>query len=61
MRKLYDFVCKDCGEEQEKFYQDGDVLKCNNCESENLEKAISAIKSFQFKGTGFYETDYKHK
>lgn len=61
MRKLYDFGCDECGNEEEKFYQEGDILKCSKCGSEKMNKKLNKVKSFQFKGDGFYETDFKHK
>lgn len=61
MRKMFDFECKKCNHVEEKLFKEGDIIVCTNCGSDELEKVISPIKSFQFKGDGFYETDFKHK
>lgn len=56
---IYEYECKNCGiiEEIGKF---ADPLhkKCPNCKEE-MKRIISSTGRPQFKGDGFYETDYK--
>ncbi len=56
---LYEFHCKQCGNRFERIMQYSDVQPtvCEKCGGE-VEQLISA-PSVQFKGSGFYQTDYK--
>ncbi|MFZ0662086.1 MAG: zinc ribbon domain-containing protein [Acidobacteriaceae bacterium] len=58
---LYEYRCKKCGHQFEKIqsFSAPDVKECPNCKGE-VERLISA-PSFQFKGSGWYETDYGAK
>ena len=58
---LYEYKCKKCKKTFEVLQKiNSEPLKdCFHC-SGNLEKLIS-ISSFQFKGSGWYITDYKNK
>ena len=58
----YDYKCKKCEHTFEVFHgiNDSPELKCPVC-GEKTEKMIGAGIGLIFKGTGFYETDYKRK
>lgn len=55
---LYEYECLKCGERTEAIQRHGDALLtvCPNCGGK-LKKLLSA-PAFQFKGSGFYVTDY---
>lgn len=57
----YDYKCTDCGYRFEKFQKMSDeVLEtCPKC-GKHIIRLIGAGSGPIFKGTGFYETDYKH-
>jgi putative FmdB family regulatory protein len=59
----YDFKCDDCGHafEQLLSVKDRNLKVCPECRGKNLVREISAGCGVIFKGTGFYETDYKRK
>jgi putative FmdB family regulatory protein len=58
---LYEYRCKKCENTFEALQKiDAEPLtECMHCQGE-VEKLISA-SSFQFKGSGWYITDYKNK
>lgn len=58
---LYEYECQDCGEVMEILQAHGErpKRKCPDCGG-RLKKAVSA-PAFQFKGTGWYVTDYADK
>lgn len=58
---LYEYECQDCGEVMEILQSHGErpKRKCPDCGG-RLKKAVSA-PAFQFKGTGWYVTDYADK
>jgi putative FmdB family regulatory protein len=58
---LYEYRCKQCGHQFEKIqsFSAPDETACPVCKGE-VEKLISA-PSFQFKGSGWYVTDYASK
>lgn len=55
----YEYECKKCGilEIQQKITEES-LKKCPNCEQE-VTRLISVPSPPKFKGSGFYETDYK--
>lgn len=57
----YDYVCKDCGTVTEFFHMMSEtpVLECPECGSHKLERQIGSGGGIIFKGSGFYETDYR--
>lgn len=64
----YDYKCPICGVNKEVFHgiNDSPSIFCNGClklsypvTSSLMQKMPSAGIGVQFKGTGFYETDYK--
>lgn len=59
----YDYHCKNCDHEFE-FFQSmsaGVKKKCPECGKMTLERLIGTGAAVIFKGSGFYETDYRSK
>ena len=58
---LYEYECTECGQRTELIQRYGDppLEKCPDCGS-NVRKLFSA-PAVQFKGTGWYVTDYSDK
>ena len=58
---LYEYKCKECERTFEVLQKINaePLAKCLYCQGE-VEKLIS-VSSFQFKGSGWYITDYKNK
>jgi putative FmdB family regulatory protein len=58
---LYDYLCKKCGHRFEKIqkFSDPEIKECPQCGGE-VERLLSA-PAVQFKGTGWYVTDYAKK
>jgi len=57
----YDYICKLCDDEIE-IYQSmtaSPLKKCPSCNRMGLRRLIGAGAGIIFKGSGFYETDYK--
>jgi putative FmdB family regulatory protein len=59
---LYEYLCRACGHRFEHIQKFSDPIlkKCPNCKKLKLEKLLSA-PAVQFKGTGWYVTDYAGK
>ena len=59
---LYEYYCKDCGHRFEKIqkFSDPIVTVCPECEKQAVEQVITA-PAVQFKGSGWYVTDYAKK
>jgi putative FmdB family regulatory protein len=59
---LYEYLCRACGHRFEHIQKFSDPIlkKCPNCKKLKLEKLLSA-PAVQFKGTGWYVTDYGGK
>ena len=57
----YDYVCKACEYRFEEFQSmSADPLKkCPKCKKNKLERLIGTGAGVIFKGSGFYETDYR--
>jgi putative FmdB family regulatory protein len=58
---LYEYYCKKCDRVIEKIqkFSDPILTKCETCEGE-LERLLSS-PAIQFKGSGWYVTDYSRK
>jgi len=58
---LYEYECKKCGKRFEKIckFSDPPLTKCENCGGK-LEQLLSS-PAIQFKGSGWYVTDYARK
>jgi putative FmdB family regulatory protein len=56
---LYEYLCKKCGHrfEQIRKFSDKPLRRCPECGGV-IEQTVTA-PSVQFKGSGFYQTDYK--
>ena len=59
----YDYICDKCEHTFEAFQSmKADTLtKCPECEEDSLRRLIGMGAGIIFKGSGFYETDYKRK
>jgi len=57
----YDYVCDACGHELAAFQSitDDPLTECPACGEPRLRRRIGAGAGIIFKGSGFYETDYK--
>lgn len=57
----YDYRCGECGHEFELFQSMKDRPKrtCPSCKKKSLERLIGTGAAVLFKGSGFYETDYR--
>ena len=57
----YEYRCSNCGHEMEVFQSitARAKRKCPECEKNALERLISGGGAVIFKGSGFYETDYR--
>jgi putative FmdB family regulatory protein len=58
---LYEYQCRKCGHRFEKIqkFSDPELKKCPECGGK-VERLLSA-PAVQFKGSGWYVTDYAHK
>jgi putative FmdB family regulatory protein len=56
----YDYRCLSCGHEYELFQtmSEKPATKCPKC-GKKVQRLIGGGSGVSFKGTGFYETDYK--
>ena len=59
----YEYRCKACDHETEYFQsmKDKPKRKCPECGKLKLERLIGTGAGIIFKGSGFYETDYRSK
>jgi putative FmdB family regulatory protein len=59
----YEYRCDACGHEMEAFQsiKARPLRKCPGCEKSSLQRLISGGGAVIFKGSGFYETDYRSK
>ena len=59
----YDYVCSACDHKFEHFQKmsDGLLRKCPECGKLKLKRLMGTGAGVIFKGSGFYETDYKRK
>jgi putative FmdB family regulatory protein len=59
---LYEFQCPKCGHRFERIqkFSDSDPKKCPQCGAGKLKRLLHA-PAVQFKGTGWYVTDYARK
>jgi putative FmdB family regulatory protein len=56
---IYEYSCKNCGTiEVRQSIKDEPLKKCPTCK-EKIKRLISLTGNPQFKGDGFYQTDYK--
>lgn len=59
----YDYECTACGNTFEEFQNmtDAKLTRCPQCKRNKLSRLIGGGSGMIFKGTGFYQTDYKNK
>ena len=57
----YDYVCDGCGHAFELFQSLTDKVKrtCPECKKRKLRRLIGTGAAIMFKGSGFYQTDYR--
>ena len=57
----YDYVCDACEHKFEHFQsiKDDPLKKCPECKKPKLRRLIGAGAAIVFKGSGFYQTDYR--
>ena len=59
----YEYECEACGHEFEALQSmmEATIKKCPQCKKMKLHRLIGTGAGIIFKGSGFYETDYKKK
>jgi len=57
----YEYLCKNCGHQFEKFQSitANSLRKCPECAKMKLQRLIGGGAGIIFKGSGFYQTDYR--
>ncbi len=57
----YDYICENCGYEFERFQSitANPIRRCSRCGKRELKRLIGAGAGVIFKGSGFYQTDYR--
>ena len=57
----YEYKCKSCGFTFEMYQgmNDSTLKTCSSCHTDSLKRLIGRGAGILFKGTGFYETDYR--
>ena len=57
----YEYVCNNCKHEFERFQsmKDRPIRKCPECGKLKVQRLIGAGAGIIFKGSGFYQTDYR--
>jgi len=59
---IYEYLCSSCGAHKDVLQKisDATLTTCPECGKETFSKQLSAA-GFQFKGSGYYATDFKDK
>jgi putative FmdB family regulatory protein len=57
----YDYECDGCGHKFEEWqsFKDAPLTKCPTCKKKKLRRLFGGGAGIIFKGSGFYETDYR--
>ena len=57
----YDYECDACGHAFEEWqsFKDNPLTKCPQCKKKKLRRLFGGGAAIIFKGSGFYETDYR--
>jgi putative FmdB family regulatory protein len=63
MAPTYDYECSSCGHTFEEFQSmtEKRLTKCPKCKKLSLHRLLGTGSGIIFKGSGFYQTDYKDK
>lgn len=59
----YDYKCENCGHafEQWQSFKDDHLKTCPECKTDHLRRLFGSGAAIIFKGSGFYDTDYRQK
>jgi putative FmdB family regulatory protein len=58
----YEYLCESCGHRFEVFHSASErLVQCRKCKKRKLVRLVGGGAGIIFKGSGFYETDYKKK
>ena len=59
----YDYECDACGHTFEEWqsFKDDPLTQCPACKKKKLRRLFGGGAAIIFKGSGFYETDYRRK
>ena len=59
----YEYACDSCGHRFEKFQPitDKPIRTCPKCKRPSVRRLVSGGAGVIFKGSGFYQTDYRSK
>src|SRR6266513_1503412 len=57
----YEYVCDACGHQFDEFqsFSDEPLKKCPKCKKKKLRRLFGSGAGIIFKGSGFYQTDYR--
>src|SRR5262249_10998691 len=57
----YEYVCQACGHtfDELQSFSDDVLKKCPKCKKNKLQRSFGTGAAILFKGSGFYETDYR--
>jgi putative FmdB family regulatory protein len=57
----YEYICKKCGHtfEELQSMSEEPLKRCPQCHTDNLARVMGTGGAIIFKGSGFYQTDYK--
>jgi putative FmdB family regulatory protein len=57
----YEYVCRNCGHTMEEFQSmaEDPLTRCPECGTDNLARIMGTGGAIIFKGSGFYQTDYR--
>jgi putative FmdB family regulatory protein len=57
----YEYLCDGCGHRFDEFqsFKDDPLKVCPGCKEERLRRLFGTGAAILFKGSGFYETDYR--
>lgn len=56
---IYEYTCANCAHKFETLAKFEDKVDCASCGSSDTKRLISNTAPPVFRGTGFYQTDYK--
>lgn len=57
---IYSYACPQCGHSQDHLHKMTELIdSCPKCASLEYSRTLTAPGGFSFKGSGFYQNDYK--